>query len=79
MKQLTTQKHYTVPIQPVEYIKANHLDFFEGNIVKYITRRRNRDGVKDILKVIDYACMILKDDYNIISEIKLEEKKHESN
>jgi hypothetical protein len=25
-------------IQPIEYIAANHLNFCEGSIVKYITR-----------------------------------------
>ena len=29
-------------IQPVEYIHANKLDYFEGNVVKYITRHRTK-------------------------------------
>lgn len=33
--------HYKVKgIQPVEFIRANGLDFFEGSAVKYITRHR---------------------------------------
>ena len=48
-------------IQPVEYIASNGLDFFEGNIVKYITRHRTKgEGEKDIQKVIHYAELILK-------------------
>ena len=36
-------------IQPIEYIYANELDFFEGNIVKYVTRLRTKgEGAKDI-------------------------------
>ena len=27
-------------IQPIEYIFKNNLDYFEGNVVKYITRHR---------------------------------------
>lgn len=31
--------HYAkYPIQPIEYIQANHLDFAQGNIVKLATR-----------------------------------------
>lgn len=30
--------HYIQPIQPWDYIAANELGFFEGNIVKYVTR-----------------------------------------
>ena len=30
--------HYKdLPIQPVEYIYANALGYFEGNVVKYVT------------------------------------------
>ena len=55
--------HYKEGIQPVEYIHANKLDFFEGNIVKYITRRRKKDGRKDVEKAIHYCEMILALDY----------------
>ena len=50
-------------IQPKDYIRANNLDFFEGNIVKYVTRHKDKEGAKDIRKVIDYARMILEDVY----------------
>lgn len=45
-------------IQPVAYIHANNLNFFEGNIVKYITRWRDKGGTEDIDKVIHYAQML---------------------
>ena len=45
-------------IQPVEYIFANKLDFFEGNIVKYITRWREKGGVEDLSKLIQYAELL---------------------
>ena len=45
-------------IQPVEYIFANDLSFFEGNIVKYITRWRTKGGVQDFDKVMHYAQML---------------------
>ena len=51
-------------IQPVEYIHANKLDYFEGNVVKYITRHRTKgQGKKDIEKVIHYAQLILALEY----------------
>ena len=52
-------------IQPVEYIHANDLNYFEGNVIKYITRHRTKgEGKKDIEKAIHYAEMILKFYYN---------------
>ena len=48
-------------IQPVEYIAQNNLDYFEGNVVKYITRHKTKgEGAKDIQKVIHYAELILE-------------------
>lgn len=63
--------HYEkMKIQPVEYIHANGLDFFEGNVVKYVTRHRSKNGAEDIKKAIDYCKMILKLDYGIDIDVK---------
>lgn len=63
--------HYEkMKIQPAEYIHANELDFFEGNIVKYVTRHRSKNGSEDIEKAIDYCKMILKFDYGIDIDTK---------
>ena len=58
-------------IMPTTYIRANNLDFFEGNIVKYITRHKDKNGAEDIKKVIHYAEMILEDVYGILPEAKI--------
>lgn len=53
--------HYEMlPVQPVDYIHQNSLDFFEGNVVKYVSRHKIKDGAKDIKKAIHYLEMILK-------------------
>lgn len=53
--------HYTKrAIQPWEYIEANGLDFFEGNIVKYITRYKDKDGVKDLRKAKHYIEYLIE-------------------
>ena len=51
-------------IQPVEYIHANNLNFFEGNIVKYTSRHRLKNGKEDLLKVIHYAQMLIELEYD---------------
>lgn len=56
--------HYKkMKIQPIEYIHANNLGFLEGNIVKYITRHKFKNGAEDIRKIIHYAKLILELDY----------------
>lgn len=50
-------------IQPIEYITANDLDFCQGNIVKYVTRHKDKNGAEDVRKIIHYAQFILKFEY----------------
>tara|TARA_R110002126_G_scaffold497_1_gene3244 strand:- start:350 stop:682 length:333 start_codon:yes stop_codon:yes gene_type:complete len=57
---LINKEHYKGGIEPTEYIKANSLDFFEGNVVKYITRWRKKDGINDLRKAKDYIEMLIK-------------------
>lgn len=69
IKMNTTDKqvggaHYQTPIQPVQYIHANNLNFFEGNVVKYITRHRNKGGKADLEKAIHYIEMLIEFEYN---------------
>ncbi len=59
-------EHYTqMKIQPIEYIDANDLDFFQGNIVKYITRHKFKNGVEDINKIIHYCELIKHFQYKV--------------
>lgn len=50
-------------IQPVEFIHANGLDFLQGNIVKYVSRHKFKNGAEDVKKIIHYAELILKMEY----------------
>jgi len=48
------------PIQPVEFIHANGIPFIEGNIVKYIVRWREKNGIKDLEKVKHYVDLLIQ-------------------
>lgn len=48
------------PIQPVQYIHANGLGFCEGNVVKYVTRWKDKDGLKDLLKAKHYIELLIE-------------------
>lgn len=60
-KQVGGDHYKSLAIQPVEYIVQNGLGWFEGNIVKYITRHKQKGGRKDVEKVIHYAQMLLEE------------------
>ena len=47
-------------IQPIELIVALNLNFIEGNIVKYITRYKEKNGVQDIMKCIHYSQLAIE-------------------
>ena len=55
--------HYDLPIQPLEYIHANGLGYIEGNIIKYATRHKDKNGAEDIKKIIHYCELLLELEY----------------
>jgi len=56
--------HYkNLMIQPITYIHANDLDFLQGNVVKYITRHKDKNGAADVRKALHYCQLILELQY----------------
>lgn len=52
--------HYQTPIQPWDYILANSLGFLEGNIIKYVTRYKAKNGVEDLKKARHYLDKLIE-------------------
>lgn len=65
MKTLTDQVggiHYKqMSIQPAEFIIKNDLGFCEGNVVKYVSRWRDKGGVEDLKKARHYINMLIEE------------------
>ena len=56
----TNPKHYlNKKIEPIEYIEANNLGFHEGNIIKYITRYKEKDEMDDLFKAQWYIQRLI--------------------
>jgi len=55
-------EHYQLKIQPLTYIEANKLTFTEGNIIKYVSRHRNKNGIEDLRKAKHYLEFLI-DEY----------------
>lgn len=47
-------------IQPIEYCEANRLGACESAIVKYITRWREKGGMKDLEKIKHYVDLLIE-------------------
>jgi hypothetical protein len=53
-------KHYQLEIQPWDYITMNRLGYLEGNIIKYVTRYKEKNGVKDLEKARHYIDKLIE-------------------
>ena len=53
--------HYrSKAIQPIEFIMANALGFCEGNVVKYVTRWKDKGGLADLKKARHYLDFLIE-------------------
>jgi Protein of unknwon function (DUF3310) len=72
MSALDTQvsgNHYKdLAIQPVEFIYKNKMDYLSGNVIKYISRHKSKNGAEDVKKAIHYCQLILLMEYGNESE-----------
>ena len=46
--------HYKGKIQPIDLIESLDLDFNTGNVVKYVSRHKKKNGLEDLLKAQFY-------------------------
>ena len=63
-KQIGGDHYKKMSIQPSDYIVKIKLGWFEGNIVKYITRHSVKGGKQDVEKVIHYAQLLIDEEYS---------------
>lgn len=53
--------HYKVlTIQPWDYIIQNNLGFLEGNVIKYVTRWKDKEGVQDLQKARHFLDKLIE-------------------
>lgn len=53
--------HYKdMAIQPVQFIHANAIGYFEGNVIKYVSRWRAKNGVEDLRKARHYLDLLIE-------------------
>ena len=59
-KQVQGSHYKELPIQPVQYIHANGIGYFEGNVIKYVSRWRNKNGLADLEKAKHYIELLIE-------------------
>lgn len=56
---MTGQYTFRGGIEPMDFIRSNKLDFFEGNVVKYIYRYPHKGGVEALKKAKVYIDQLI--------------------
>lgn len=59
-KQVGGSHYKNMAIQPIEYIVKNNIPYIEGNIIKYISRWKQKNGVDDLRKARHYIDMLIE-------------------
>ena len=59
-KQIGGTHYFDMKIEPLEYIDANVLGFAEGNIIKYVSRYKTKNGLEDLKKARFYINHLIK-------------------
>lgn len=59
-KQIGGSHYKALPYQPIVLIDRLELDYFSGNVLKYLCRYRKKDGIKDLEKARHY-CELAKE------------------
>lgn len=59
-KQVDGNHYKDQAIQPVEYIHANNIGYMEGNVIKYVSRWRSKNGIKDLEKAKHYIELLIE-------------------
>jgi len=63
-KQVDGSHYKDMTIQPVIYIYANKIPFIEGSIIKYVSRWKNKNGIKDLEKARHLIDMLIEFESN---------------
>jgi hypothetical protein len=61
---MSTPHHYDNGIQPIEFMRHSMTHeafggFLTGNIIKYVSRYKEKDGLDDLLKAKDYLDWLI--------------------
>lgn len=70
--------HYkNMCIQPIEFIERNDLGFCVGNIIKYVCRYKDKNGIEDLEKARHYIDILIDFEREAMQMRENEQKFHD--
>ena len=66
-------RHYIdKAIQPWDFIVGNNMGYLEGNVIKYVSRYKEKNGIEDLIKAshyLDKLIEVTRNEQKRISEV----------
>jgi hypothetical protein len=62
-KQIGGYHYKGMAIQPIEFAQKNRLNYCESNVIKYICRHADKNGVEDLRKAIHNIELLIQIEY----------------
>ena len=50
-------------IEPIDFVHANGLSYIQGNVIKYIVRYKDKNGLEDLKKAKHYIDLLIEREY----------------
>lgn len=57
----TKPTYYGKTFDVIDFCQKNNLDFMQGNVIKYVTRYKKKNGKEDLLKAKEYIDRMIKE------------------
>ena len=61
-KQIGGSHYKDMEIQPIDFITKNNLSYIQGNVIKYVCRYKNKNGLEDLEKAKHYLEMLIENE-----------------
>ena len=52
--------HYNLGIETIDYINSWNMGYMEGNVIKYVTRYKYKNGLEDLMKAQQYLEFLIE-------------------
>lgn len=53
--------YYGADFDVIDFCQKNNLDFMQGNVIKYVTRYKEKNGKEDLFKAMEYIERMIKE------------------
>lgn len=57
-------QHYNKGIECWDYVTSHNMDFLSGNVIKYTTRYKYKNGLEDLKKAREYLDKLIEVEEN---------------